>query len=205
MELIWKLSNDSCTYKTASLPPCEGWVPLSWNGYQRLREQIIFWIACFSFLAIDHLLREAGWNLGCDSFYFVNYFWALFNKKSKAVSNTIMGLHLYCLNNSVYSFPLGKNPDFPCFGTKFLAWVLEVKLQLFLNFNIPYLAEVLLNDCQRLVWNDEVIFQGMRPERKNPYMQGFASFKEKNNWGGGKKKKLNERLSCSWAVAISFS
>ena len=34
----------------------------------------IFWIAYFSLLTIDHLLREAGRNLGCDSFYFVNYF-----------------------------------------------------------------------------------------------------------------------------------
>lgn len=38
---------------------------------------------------------------------------------------------------------------------------------------------------QKLVWNDEVIIQGMRSESKNLYTQGFASFKVRT-----KEKKI---------------
>lgn len=53
---------------------------------------------------------------------------------------------------------------------------------------------------QKLVWNDEVIIQGMRSESKNLYTQGFASFKARM-----KEKKLNERLSCTLQIFLFTS
>lgn len=52
---------------------------------------------------------------------------------------------------------------------------------------------------QKLVWNDEVIIQGMRSESKNLYTQGFASFKARM-----KEKKLNERLSCTLQIFLDI-
>lgn len=52
---------------------------------------------------------------------------------------------------------------------------------------------------QKLVWNYEVIIQGMRSESKNLYTQGFASFKARM-----KEKKLNDRLSCTLQIFLDI-